>query len=77
MALFSLSTASLVMTECTCASLIFTSFNDVPPLVCVDPKYLNLSTSSNTFPYIHILADLPWFEFDAIDYPVFEKFCKT
>ena len=28
------STPSLVMAECACASLIFTSFNDVPSLVC-------------------------------------------
>ena len=54
---FSHNTASLDMAECACASLIFTSFNDVPSLVCVDHKYLNWSTSSNTFPLIHILVD--------------------
>ena len=44
------------MAECACASLIFTSFIDVPSLVCVDPNYLNWSTS-NTFSFIHILVD--------------------
>ena len=41
------------------ASLIFTSFTDVPSLVLVyvDPKYLNWSNSSSVFPLIHILAD--------------------
>ena len=38
MALFFLSIASLV-TECACASPIFTSFSDVPSLVCVEPKF--------------------------------------
>ena len=45
MALFFRSIASLVMAECACVSLIFTSFTDVSYLVCVDPKYLNWSTS--------------------------------
>ena len=49
-------TANIVMAECACASLIFTSFNDVPKLVCVDLKYLNWSTSSNTFPFVRILV---------------------
>ena len=40
MALFFHSTASLVVAECACASLIVTSFTDVPSLVCVEPKYL-------------------------------------
>ena len=30
-----------------------TSFNDVPSLVYVDPKYLNWSTSSNIYPFNH------------------------
>ena len=35
---------------------IYTSFNDIPSLVCVNPKYLNnWSTTSHTFPLIHIL----------------------
>ena len=51
------STAILVLAECACASLIFTSFNDVPSLDRVDPKYLNWSTSSRTFPFIHILVN--------------------
>ena len=41
MALFFHSTASLVMAECACTSLIITSFIDVPSLVSVDPRYLN------------------------------------
>ena len=49
------STASLVMAECACASLIFNFFVDVPSLVCVDPKYLNWSTSSSGF--IGMLVD--------------------
>ena len=35
MALFFHSIASLVTAECACASLIFTSFIEVPSLVCV------------------------------------------
>ena len=57
MALFFHSTANLVMAECACACLIFTSFNDDSSLVFVDPKYLKWSTSSNTFPFICILKD--------------------
>ena len=45
------------MAECAYASLIFTSFNDIPSLVCVDPNYLNWFTSSGTFSFIHMLAD--------------------
>ena len=45
------------MAECACANLIYISFNDVSSLVCVDPKYLNWSTSSSTFPFISILVD--------------------
>ena len=41
MALFFHSVASLVNAECACAGLIFTSFIDVPYLVCVNPRYLN------------------------------------
>ena len=37
MALFFHSIAGLVIAECACASLIFTSFIDFPSLVCVDP----------------------------------------
>ena len=57
MALFFHSIASLVMAECACASLIFTSFTDVPSLVCVEPKYLNWSTSSSVCPFICMLVD--------------------
>ena len=42
-------TASLVMAECTCVSLIFISFSVVPSLVCADLKYLNWATSSALF----------------------------
>ena len=35
------------MAVCAFASLIFTSFIDVLSLVCVDPKYLNWTTSSS------------------------------
>ena len=45
------------MAECACASLIFTSFTDVPSLVCVEPKYLNWSTSSSVCPFICMLVD--------------------
>ena len=44
MAVFFHSIASLVMAECACASMIFTSFIDVPFLVCVDRRYLNWLT---------------------------------
>ena len=57
MALFFHSTASLVMAECACVSLIFTSLNDVQSLVCVDCNYLNWSTSSSTFAFIHMLVN--------------------
>ena len=51
--------ANLVMAEHAYASLIFTSFIDVTPLVCVNPKYLNWSTSSSALPFIYVLvADL-------------------
>ena len=40
MALFFHSIASIVLAECACASLSFTSFTDVPSLVCVESKYL-------------------------------------
>ena len=45
------SIASLVMTECACASLIFTFITDVKSLVCVEPKHLNWSTSSTVCPF--------------------------
>ena len=51
------SIASLIMVECACASLIFTSFFDVQSLVCVDPTYLNWSISSSVSPFIHMLVD--------------------
>ena len=57
MDLFLHSTANLIMAHCACASLIFSSINDVQFLVCADLKYLNWSTSSSTFPFIHILVD--------------------
>ena len=49
--------ASLVMAERAHASLIFTFFTDVPSVVCAAPKYLNCSTYSTTFPFIHMLVD--------------------
>ena len=59
MVLFFHRTASLVMTEWAHESQ--TSFIDVLYLVCVDLKYLKWSTSSNTFPFIHILVEgLGW-----------------
>ena len=41
-ALFFISIASLDMAKCACASLIFTSSNDVTSLVCVDFNYQEL-----------------------------------
>ena len=61
--LFFHSTASLVVAKCTGASLTFTSSNYVPSLVCVHPKYLNWSISSNTS--IHPIGGWPWL--DAVD----------
>ena len=40
------SIVSLVMADFVCASLIFTSFIDVPSLICVDPLLLALFHSS-------------------------------
>ena len=57
MALLLQSTASLVMAQCTCASLIFTSLNDAPSVVCMEPKYLNESISPSTFLFTQIFAD--------------------
>ena len=57
MALFFHSIASLVMAECACASLIFTSFTDVPSLVCVEPKHLNWYTSSSVCLFTCMLVD--------------------
>ena len=57
MALFFHSIASLVMAECACPSVIFTSFTDAPSLFCVEPKYLNWSASSGVCPFICMLAD--------------------
>ena len=54
MALFLHSIASLVMSECARASLIFTSSTDVPSLVRVEPKYLNWYTSSSVCLDCHI-----------------------
>ena len=67
-ALFSTALLALSWAECICkcASLIFDSFNDVPSLVLVDPKYLNGSISSNTLTFIHIL-DCGWPWLDAAD----------
>ena len=53
--MFFQSIASLVVAECACASLILTSFTNGPSLVCLDPRYLNWSTSSSVFsirPYV-------------------------
>ena len=44
------------MAECASASLIFTSFIDVPSLVGVDPRFLNCIISSSVFPFIHVLV---------------------
>ena len=57
MAVFPHSIAGLVTADYDCARLIFTSFIDVPSLVCVDPRYMNWSTSSSVFPFIHMLVD--------------------
>ena len=46
------------MTEWACGSPILINFLSS---LCVDPKYLNLSASSNTFPFIHILVDSSWY----------------
>ena len=43
---------------------IFTSFIDVPSLVCMNPKYLNWSNSSSAVPFIH---DDRWPWLDAVD----------
>ena len=56
MALFDQSMATLVMAESACASLIITSYTDVPLVACVYSKYLNCSPSSSTFPFIRILV---------------------
>ena len=40
MALFFHSIASLFMAECACTSLIITFHNDIPSLVCVNPRVL-------------------------------------
>ena len=45
------------MAECACASLILTSFTDVPSLVCTVPEYLNWSISSSVCPFICVLLD--------------------
>ena len=45
------------MAVCACTSLIFTFFTNVPSLVCVEPKYLNWSTSSSIYPFICMLLD--------------------
>ena len=58
MALFIHNITSLDMAKCACACLIFTSFVDVPSLVCVDPKYLNWPTSSSALSFIQMLVDL-------------------
>ena len=63
MALFFQSIARLVIAECACANLIFTPFIDVPSLVCVDPKYLSLYTSSSGLPFLHTLV---WFWLNAV-----------
>ena len=53
MALFFQGIASLFTAECACVSLIFTSLIDDPSSVCADPRYLNWSTYSSIFPFIH------------------------
>ena len=62
MALFFHSNASLVMAECACANLIFTSFIDVPSLVCVEPKYLNWFKHLS----VHLVVGR-WSWLDAVD----------
>ena len=54
MALF-FNSIAIVIAEGACASVIFTSFTDIPSLVCVEPKYLNGSTSSSVCPFICML----------------------
>ena len=48
--------ASLFVAEWACASLIFISSIDVLSLGCVDHEYLNWSTSSSGFQFIHVLV---------------------
>ena len=60
MALFSHGITSLVVAECACFSLIFTSFNYIPSLVCVDPECLNWSTSSGIFSVHTYVGRRPW-----------------
>ena len=43
------------MAECACASLIL--LLKFLSLVYMDPRYLNWSTSSSVFPFIHMLVD--------------------
>ena len=57
MALFSHSIASLLMDECGCASLTFTSFTDVPSLFCAQ-----LSERLSVHMYVG-----RWFWLDAVD----------
>ena len=45
------------MAECACANLIFTSFTDIPSLICVEAKYLNWYTSSCVCRFIYMLVD--------------------
>ena len=48
-----IASAGLVVVEYACASLIFTSFANVPSLGCLDLGYLNWLTFSSVFPIIH------------------------
>ena len=61
---FSHSGSTLVMAECACAILTFTSFNDAPSLVCMDPRYLNwpLIPAFSIHPYV-----CRWSWLDAVD----------
>ena len=60
MVLFFHSIASLVVAECACASLILTSFIDVLPLVCVDPRYLNWSRDLPAFSIHPYVGEWSW-----------------
>ena len=43
MALFLQSNANFVIAERACTSLIYTSFTDVPSVVCVDPQVCEIA----------------------------------
>ena len=60
----------VVMVEYACISLILTSLVDVLSLICVNPRWLNWSTSSSTFPIFCILVD-------GLDLMLLTSICRT